>query len=59
MFARGWYLIRWFNKANEVVKQKERFLTFVGYNEEVFEMQTAFLKGADVERILVTPIEKN
>lgn len=58
MFGCGWYNVKWFNKAGEVVKNEDMYLTAPLYRREVMKMQTAFLQGMDVEKLYATPIEK-
>ena len=59
MFGRGWYNVKWFNKAGDIVKNEDMFLTTLLYRREEMKMQTAFLQGKDVARMTATPIEKN
>jgi hypothetical protein len=59
MFSCGWYKIKWYNAKGEQVKEEEeKYLTAQLYRREVMTMQTAFLQGKDVEKMVVTPIEK-
>lgn len=56
MFSCGMYRVEWYNKQGEVVKSEEKYLTYQGYNQEVMNMQTAFLKGVEVESIKIFPL---
>ena len=59
MFSCGWYKIKWYNAKGKQVKEEEKYLTAQLYRREIMAMQTAFLQGKDVEKMAVTPIEKN
>ncbi len=59
MFGCGWYEVKWYNAKGEQVKAEAKYLTAPLYRREVMAMQTAFLQGKDVERLVITPIEKN
>lgn len=58
MFGCGWYEVKWYNAKGEEVKREEKYLTDPLYRREVMAMQTAYLKGEDVARMVATPIEK-
>lgn len=58
LFACGYYRINWFNKNGETVKTYEKYLTYQKYRREIMNMQTAFLQGADVDGLKITPLEK-
>lgn len=58
MFGCGWYEVKWYNAKGEEVKGEEKYLTDPLYRREVMAMQTVYLKGEDVVKMIVTPIEK-
>lgn len=58
MFGIGWYNVKWFDKNDNVVKSEDKFLTAPLYNRAVMEMQTAYLQGVNVAKLIATPIEK-
>lgn len=58
MFWIGWYNVKWLDKNDKVVKSEEKFLTVPLYNRAVMEMQTAYLQGVNVAKLIATPIEK-
>ena len=58
MFACGWYNVKWFNKAGEAVKNENIYLTAPLYRQEVMKANFSALKGQDIEKIAIYPIEK-
>ena len=58
MFGCGWYNVKWFNKAGEMVDNKDMYLTAPIYYKEVAKMQTDFMLGKDVYQLVATPIKK-
>ena len=59
MFECGWYEVKWYNEKGEQVKNEKQYLTCPLYRREIMKMQTAFLRGEDVARLVVSPIENN
>ena len=57
-FVCGYYSVRWYSESNEIVKDTIMYLTMVLYRREIMNMQTAFLQGQNVVRMVVMPIEK-
>lgn len=58
MFYCGMYLIEWKNANDEIVKSEKKYLTYPLYRQEMLNMQIASLRGSDVKKMVVTPIEK-
>lgn len=58
MFNCGWYLVEWKNANEEVIKSEEKYLTAPLYRQERLNMQIASLRGSDVKKMVITPIEK-
>lgn len=59
MFANGMYELKWYNAKGEEIRKEKMSLSAKDYRREVMKMQTAFLQGVDVDRMVVTPIENN
>ena len=57
MFGCGMNKVEWFNKAGEVVKSYDKYLTEPLYRKEIMNMQVAFLQGMDVEGLRIKPLQ--
>lgn len=59
MFVSGMYELKWYNTKGEEIRKEEKYLNASDYRKEVMAMQTAYLQGVDVDRMVVTPIENS
>ena len=57
MFGCGMYKVEWFNKAGEIVKSYDKYLTELLYRKEIMNIQIAFLQGMDVEGLRIKPLQ--
>jgi len=57
LFYCGWYQVKWYDNADNIVKDEKMYLTSPLYRREVLNMQTAYLRGENVVRMVATPIE--
>lgn len=56
-FCCGWYQVKWYDNSDNIVKNEKMYLTSPLYRREILNMQTAYLRGENVVRMVVTPIE--
>lgn len=57
MFGCDMHKVEWFNKAGEVVKSYDKYLTEPLYRKEIMNMQIAFLQGMNVEGLRIKPLQ--